>query len=391
VTPALPRVALVGGSDVDSRLDLMRCLRDEFDLVALGASPTLAERFSAEGFGYGTYHLAEQGRVSPVADVRTVAGLVREFRRWRPQIVHAFDTKPGVWGCLAARMAGVPVAIGTITGFSFLYGSPHLKTRLAWFAYQRLQALACRFSDATVFQNHEDARHFIADGIVKTEKTKIILGSGVSTDVFSPECVSAEERHRIREELGLSAGETVVTMISRVIRSKGVLEFAAAARSIRADRPGVRFLLIGPLPRDSMDRLSDAEVRQLREAVTWPGARRDVLAVLAVSDIVTLPTAYREGLPRVLLEAGSMGLPIVTTDSPGCNEVVEDGFNGFLTPASDSAALARAILRLIDDPELRFQFGKRSRERVVERFDLSVIAGQTREMYHQLLERKVRR
>lgn len=372
------------------RLELMGRLRDEFELSALGSEPTLAERFSAEGFEYGTYRLGE-GRVSPVADLRTVADLIRRFRGRRPQIVHAFDTKPGVWGCLAARLAGVPASVGTVTGLSFLYGSDRVQTRLVWLVYQRLQALACRVSAVTVFQNHEDARQFVADGIVPGEKVRVILGSGVVTDAFAPERVSAEERRRVREELGIQASETVVTMISRVIRSKGVLDFAAAARSIRTERQGVRFLLVGPPEPKSMDRLSEAEIRDVQGAVTWPGARSDVPAVLAMSDVVAFPTAYREGLPRVLLEAGSMGLPIVTADSPGCNEVVEEGVNGFLTPVGDRAALARAILRLIDDRELRCRFGRASRERVVERFDLSVIAAATSEMYHRLLERKGRR
>jgi glycosyltransferase involved in cell wall biosynthesis len=380
-------VLLVGGSDVDKRLDLMSRLKDEFDLAALGASPALAERFSAQGFDYGTYHLGER-QVSPLGDLRTIGDLVRIFRRRRPQIVHAFDTRPGVWGCLAAHLAGVPVAIGTMTGLSFLYGSQRLRTRLVWFVYRRLQALACRYSDATVFQNREDARYFIADGIVLSHKARIILGSGVPAEALSPERISPQDRQKVRDELGIREGETVVTMISRVIRSKGVMEFAAAARSIRAERDDVRFLLIGPLETDSMDRLTEAEVRELKQAVTWPGARQDVPAILAVSDVATLPTAYREGLPRVLLEAGSMGLPMVATDSPGCNEVVEDGVNGFLTQVGDGAELTRALRRLIDDPELRSGFGRNSRERVAERFDLSVIAAQTRQLYHQLLQDK---
>jgi glycosyltransferase involved in cell wall biosynthesis len=384
-----PRVALVGSNDVDGRLELMRRLRDDFEMEAVGSAPELTERFHAEGFAYHCYPLG-QARVSPLDDLRAVAALVEIFRRRRPDVVHAFDTKAAVWGCLAARLAGVPVGVGTVNGLGFLYGSRRTSVRLAWWVYQVLQALACRASAATIFQNGEDARLFAARRIVPSDRARIILGSGVDTERFHPERIAESERRRVREELGLRAGEIVVTMVSRVIRTKGVLELAAAARAIRAERPDVRFVLIGPLETDSMDRLDAAEIGELRASLTWPGARRDVPAVLAVSDVVALPTAYREGLPRVLLEAGAMGLPLVATDSPGCNEVVQDGENGFLTPVGDAAALTRALRLLIGDAELRQRFGAEARRRVVKEFDLALISAAHRDLYHELLRRRRR-
>lgn len=385
MTARQPRVLLVGGNDVDARLALMGQLREEFDLGAVGSEPALAGRFAAADFPYACYRLG-QGRVSPLDDVRAVTKLWRIFREHRPDLVHAFDTKPGVWGCLAAHLAGVPVALATVTGLSFLYGSERLTTQLVWATYKRLQTLSCRLSHATVFQNREDARLFVEERMVSREKARIILGSGVATDVFDPARIPAAARARVRAELGIDPGELVVTMISRVIRTKGVLELAAAARAIGAERGDVRFLLIGPRETESMDRLSEAEVAELRRVLTWPGPRSDVPAVLAISDVVTLPTAYREGLPRVLLEAGAMGLPMVTTDTAGCNEVVEDGVNGFLVPPGDAPALTRALRRLIESPGLRRRFGERSRERILKHFDLTAIAAATRELYRGLLE-----
>lgn len=381
-----PKVLLVGGPDVDARLELMHCLKDTFNMSALGSQPTLHARFLAEGFDYTAYHLSRQ--INPLADLLTIGQLVLIFWRLKPQIVHAFDTKPGVWGCLAARWAGVPIVIGTLTGLGSLYVNDGLAIRSARMVYQTLQKLACRISDLSIFQNHDDAHQFTAIGVVSAPKAMVIPGSGVATDLFSPARVSEAERVQLRHELGIQPGEIVVTMISRVIRSKGVFEFLAAARHVRLGHPRVRFLLIGPEDGDSIDRLRAAELAQLKQVVTWPGPRRDIPTVLATSDIFVLPSAYREGIPRVLLEAASMGLPIVTTDSPGCNEVVEDDVNGFLVPARDAPALNQAILRLIEQPELRQRFGRVSRQRAVERFDLSVIAEQTRSVYRQLLARK---
>jgi glycosyltransferase involved in cell wall biosynthesis len=387
-TAARPRVVIVGGPDVDARIELMHRLDDAFDLNALGSLPALEAKFSAEGFKYGSYRLSRH--VDPVGDLATLSQLVLAFRRLKPQIVHAFDTKPGVWACLAARLAGVPAVVGTVTGLGSLYGSADLPTRLARRAYEMLQALACRASDLTVFQNREDPRHFVAAGITAPGKALVIAGSGVRTDVFAPDLIPEQERARLRDELGILPGQAVVTMISRVMRSKGVPEFMAAARDVGTTHPQTRFLLVGPADEESMDRLSAAELAELRETVTWPGPRTDIPLVLAVSDVFVLPSAYREGIPRVLLEAASMGLPIVTTDTPGCNEAVEDGVNGLLVPVQDPAALARAVVRLIERPDLRHRLGQASRQRAVERFDLSVIAAQTRAMYRQLLARPAR-
>jgi glycosyltransferase involved in cell wall biosynthesis len=174
-------------------------------------------------------------------------------------------------------------------------------------------------------------------------------------------------------------------MISRLIRSKGILEFAAAAKNIKCQYPHVQFLLVGPEDNDSMDRLIPAEIEQIKQSVTWTGSRRDIPEILAISNIFVLPSAYREGIPRVLLEAASMGLPIVTTNSPGCNEVVEYGVNGYLIPVRDPDALSQAIERLVKQPELRTIFGHFSRQLALERFDLTVIAEQIREAYQQKL------
>jgi N,N'-diacetylbacillosaminyl-diphospho-undecaprenol alpha-1,3-N-acetylgalactosaminyltransferase len=137
-----------------------------------------------------------------------------------------------------------------------------------------------------------------------------------------------------------------------------------------------------------MHRLTPDELERLKHKVTWTGPRQDVPVVLSISDIFVFPSAFPEGIPRVLLEAASMGLPIVTTKSAGCEDVVEDNLNGFLIPVRDAMALSCAILTLVDQPELRKRFGRISRQRAMEQFDLTLIAEQTRRMYNQLLQRR---
>lgn len=379
---SLARVVLVGGPDIDARLELMHCLRDSFNISALGSSPELRTKFSTEGFDYSAYRLGR--KANPLSDLITVGQLLFILRRLEPDIVHTFDTKPGVWVRLAARLAGVPVIIGTLPGLGSLYASNGLKTRVIRFVYERLQTFACHVSDLTIFQNQDDAHQFVASGVVSEEKTAVILGSGVATGVYAPAEVSKSERDQLRRELGIQPNAIVVAMVGRVIRSKGVLEYMAAAHEVRARHPNVRFLLVGADDHESLDRLSSEELAQLRQALTWPGPRRDIPVLLASSDIFVFPSAYREGVPRVLLEAASMGLPIVTTDSPGCREVVENGLNGFLVPVRDPSALREAIFRLVEQPELRQRFGRLSRQRAIAQFDISIVAEQTRSLYREL-------
>lgn len=380
-----PTVLIVGGPDVDARIELMSRLRPEFNCIAAGSAPDLAQRFETAGFAYHVYPL-NRG-VAPAADLRSVYRLWQLCRTVRPQIVHTFDPKPSVWGRLAARAAGVPIIIGTLPGLGSLYARDSAVTRLVRTIYQPLQTWACRSSQLTIFQNSADERQFIDAGVVAERASMVMPGSGVAINIFDRAAISDEALAGARASLGIRPGELVVTMISRVIRSKGVPEFVGAARLLRARYPHLRFVLIGATDEESLDRLGPAELAELRQILTWPGPRRDIAALLAITDLFALPSAYREGIPRVLMEAAAMALPIVTTNSPGCNEVVEDETNGLLVPARDTAALVRAIARLVEQPELRQRFGRASRARAVERFDLALIAQQTRSIYRELLAR----
>ena len=381
--PILPRVLIVGGPDVDARLELMHSLSDRFEISALGSLSSLRDKFSAEGFSYYSYTM-DRG-VNPLGDLKALFQLIAMFRKLKPHIVHTFDNKVGVWGRLAARLAGIPVIIGTLPGLGSLYVNESLNRKVLRSIYQELQRLACRVSDLTIFQNEDDTRQFIKAGIVSAQKARVILGSGINTKLFSPVNVSETAKSQLKTEFKIQPDEIVVTMISRLVRSKGILEFMQSACEIQKTNPKVHFLLIGDEDHECLDPLTQKEMLQLEQAVDWRGRRSDIPAILAISDIFVLPSIHREGIPRVLLEAAAMKLPIVTTNSPGCKEVVEDGINGFLIPAHDAEALSGAILRLVNAPELCHRFGQASRQRAEERFDTTLISGQTRNVYDQFI------
>jgi glycosyltransferase involved in cell wall biosynthesis len=257
---------------------------------------------------------------------------------------------------------------------------------LARLAYQPLQTLACRMADLTVFQNADDAHEFERRHVVTQDHSIVIPGSGVRTDLFAPGHSDAEPLQRA--ELELPDQGLVVVMISRILRSKGVLDFAAAARATRLADPTVNFLLVGPADPDSVDALTVRELEELRGSITWVGRRSDVRNVLALADIFVFPSYYREGIPRVLLEAASMGLPLIAADVPGSREVVEDGVNGFLVPPREPQAISEAVLRLADAHELRQRFGDNSRSRAVSLFDSSLVAERIESLYRTLLAAK---
>jgi glycosyltransferase involved in cell wall biosynthesis len=376
-----PKLIFVGTIDVDSRIELMKRLSARFTPSALGSNVELNAAFARAGFEYHTYSLTR--RVSPLADLRSYFQLLAMFRRLRPDIVHTFDPKPSVWARLAARRAGVPVVLGTLTGLGTLYVNDDLTTVAIRRFYERLQRVASRASDATVFQNTDDAVMYQRAGIVRRGDVMVIPGSGVDTDRFSQAHMPIDIRSTTRSSLSIDRGAKVVTMVTRVCRSKGVLEFADAARSARERLRDLHFLLVGPEDRDARDRLSHAEVRELRKSVNWVGQRPDVPELYAASDIFAF-SSRREGMPRAMLEASSMSLPIVTTDTPGCREVVQPGVNGLLVPLGDARAMADAVVTLAADESMRQSFGTRARQRAVNEFDISVVAKKTEALYTKL-------
>ncbi|MEA3351182.1 MAG: glycosyltransferase family 4 protein [Chloroflexota bacterium] len=375
-----PILLIVSGPDVNTRIPLMNYLGG-FQIAAAGSERGLEKQFAREGYPFYYYPLNRTA--NPIADLISLVNLTLLFQRLRPDIVHTFSTKPGVWGRIAAKLAGVPVIIGTLPGLGTLYADESFISRFIRTIYQPLQKLACTHSNLTIFQNPEDAGHFISSGIVAENKARVILSSGVETDIYDPEKISLSQKERVRTELGISSDILVVTMISRLLRSKGVIELAEAAYSVKQKYSDVEFLLIGSEDPDSIERLTSDELLNLGNNIIYSDARSDISAVLAATDIFVFPSYYREGVPRVLLEAASMGLPLITTDNPGCKEVL-DG-NGLLIPARDSAALVEAVLKLLADPVLRDQFGRKSRELAISKFDLLLIAEQTQSVYLDLL------
>jgi len=376
-----PRVWHVGGDDVHLRIPLLLRLRAAgFDVAAAGAG--CARLFEAAGIPYFEYGLAPG--LSPLADLRARGRLARLLREQRPDIVHAFDTKPGLLVPHAARAAGGVVCTRTIVGLGRLFARDDLAARVGRAVYRGAQKHVAPGCALTVFQNEDDRREFVKHGLLKGRPHALVRGSGVDADALRAAAPGAERVAALRRELGAGVGEgALVLMVARVVASKGVREFMAAAAELRAER-AARFVLVGPA---DGERAASALRRELEASpdVSWLGRRDDVPALLAAADVFALPTYYREGLPRVLLEAAAMRVPIVTTPVPGCREVVQDGVTGLVVPPRDARALAAALRRLLDDAALRNRLTAAADERVRSQFSLERVAAEYAALYRQLL------
>jgi glycosyltransferase involved in cell wall biosynthesis len=304
--------------------------------------------------GAVVHHIA-LGRtgINPLADIGYGIDLYRIMRRIRPDRVIGYTIKPNIWGSIAAYFAGGRSAsMVTGLGLSFIPGGG-LGRRLLQSLMQSLYAIATRANDRIVFQNPDDRHDFIAAGCLKDEgKAVLVNGSGVDTAYYA---------QRPLPEV------PVFLMIGRLLISKGVREYAEAALSILRERSDCRFLLAGFID-EGPDAISRAELdRWIEGGLHFLGALDDVRPALADASIYVLPS-YREGTPRSVLEAMSMGRPIITTDVPGCRETVADGVNGLLVPERNAGALAGAMRKLADNAGLRERMGALSRQIAVEKY-----------------------
>ncbi|HYM57161.1 MAG TPA: glycosyltransferase family 4 protein [Solirubrobacteraceae bacterium] len=379
-------VWLVGSEDIRLRTPyLLELRRRGLDVTMVGSEPP--EPFIEHEIPYHRYSLSRAW--APLADWRTFRELLALFREHRPSVVHAFDTKPAIIASFAARMAGVPVRVRTLTGMGYVFSSRSPRALLLRPVDHLMQAAAARAASITVFQNRDDQAYFLRHRLARADASVLVPGSGIDVGLLRSQRPSADALAALRGELGIESGG-VVTMVSRLVRTKGVPEFCAAARAVRRERPDCTFLLVGPLGSEGWQAVSRSEVEGNPD-VRWLGPRPDVPALLAISDVFALPTFYREGIPRALLEAAALGLPLIATDMPGCRDVVQDGWNGILVPPRNVQELTRALLSLLEaEPEALRQMGANSRAHVDQHFTLELVTDAYAAIYRRLLEQASR-
>lgn len=327
----------------------------------------------AEGFGWEPVRIV-RGLGGPWRELVALWDLWRLYRRLRPDLAHHITAKPILYGGLVARLLRVPATVSTVAGLGLLFSRRDLKARLLRRAVAAGYGLVFRHRHARViFQNPEDRDALLRRGVARSEQTVLILGSGVDPERFRP----APE----------PSGTPLVVLASRLLWHKGVGEFVLAAQRLRAEGVQARFALVGEPDLGNPGAVPLTQLQQwaAEGAVEWWGRRDDMPTVLAACHVFCLPTYYGEGLPKVLLEAGACSRPSVTTDWPGCHEIVRDGETGLLVPPRDVPALVEALRRLIADPALRARLGEAARERVLAGFSDAQVIAATLEVYREVL------
>ncbi len=314
-----------------------------------------------------------RGGIHPLRELALLLRVVLAYRQIRPDIVHHVAMKPVIYGSIVARVIRGARVVNALGGMGYMFTSRDLTARLLRPIAEFWLGLALRRKGSvTLLQNPDDLTLLCGLGIVKRDSVSLIPGSGVDTRRFHP--------------VPPPAGAITVVLAARMLRDKGVLEFVEAARQLGGLSPTLRFVLAGDNDPSNPASISSQQLRAwvAEGVVEWWGWRDDMAAVYQSAHIACLPS-YREGLPKSLQEAASCGLPIVTTDVPGCREVVRAEQNGILIPHRDATALAKALARLIADAPLRAKMGEKSREIAEREFSIQNVVAHTLETYRSLL------
>lgn len=358
---------------VTHRLPLALAARDHgYDVHVATPRGRLLERIQAAGLPWHEVLLRRRTRVP--GEILSVPDLVRVYWRVRPHVVHHVALKAVLYGTLAARIASVPAVVNAITGLGYGFDERRSGSLLGRILRVAFAVVLRHPRMRVIFQNVEDRDLFLHERWIVREQAVLIRGSGVATDDFTPATSAPTDPPQ-------------VVFASRLLASKGVGEFVDAARIVRGRGFSARFVIVGSPDPDNPETITaEALEGWRREGVVeiW-GQRSDMRRVLRDASVFVLPTYYREGVPKVLVEAAASGVPAVTTNTPGCRDIVQHGLTGLLVPPCDSGAVAAAIMELLMDPVRRTRMGVEARRRAVAEFSLERVVHQTLDVYRSLI------
>ena len=361
------------------RLPVMQALvKRGHEVIALCPRGEVFDHFADHGIT-AIHYAINRASLNPLRDALVIVQLARLLQRLKPDYVHTFTAKPNIYGTLAGRLAGVPTIYNLVEGLGSFYVDDSMRSRIIRTCMELLYGITSRLSQCTVFVNQDDPRYFWSRGLIAANKIHIIRSVGVDTEIFHPQAVDTQAVAVLRHSLGIGENQPVVLMVARAIWHKGLAEYIAAARIVRQEYPQAIFMLVGAVDAGNPSSAT-SEYLQAQKDILWLGPRQDISTLTALCTVYVLPS-YREGVPRTLLEAAAMAKPIVTTDTVGCREVVENNINGFLVPVKNVPALAQGIATLLADPDLCLRMGQAGRDKAVREFDVHHVVRQYLSLY----------
>lgn len=297
--------------------------------------------------------------LNPFKELKTIKNIYKLIKPLKLDILQNFTAKPNIYGSIAGHLAKVPLVVNAVTGLGSFYISKSKKAKAVKAVMEKLYKESNKKASYVIFQNSDDMQYFIDKKLVQKQKAVLIKSSGINTSKFKP---------TTNTPITNKQSPITVLMVARAIWHKGIKEYYDAANLLKDEN--IEFILIGDTDSDN---ISCANEEYLNNGnVKWLGHRDDIKEQIENCDIFVLPS-YREGIPRTLLEASSMAKPIVTTDTVGCKEVVDDGYNGFLVPIKNHKKLAKKILELANSAILRDTMGKNGRIKAINEFDVDII------------------
>ena len=336
---------------------IKRIISCGYEVIVTGPNRVGVEKIEALGARFVEIPMNKNG-VHPKEDLKYQKALYELFKKEKPDVVLGYTSKPVIYGSIAAKKAGVPHKVAMITGLGYAFTAQTKKAKAIRAVMSVLYKKALNCADTVIFQNPDDREQFVSSGLVKSEKCRVVNGSGVNTNRFSV----ADYPDKI-----------TFFMLSRVMYSKGIREYLRACELVKEKHPEVRFMLLGACE-NIQDSLSKEDLAPYVEKgiIEHFGETDRVEDYYKQCSVYVLPS-YREGTPRTVLEAMSMGRAIITTDAPGCRETVIDGKTGFLVPVKNAEAVAEKMTEFIENPELIKTLGAASAEYAREKFSVDKV------------------
>ncbi len=374
----MKNLIFLGGEDVSARIEISKKFIDlGYKINIIGTEKE--DKFIKNRIDYKKYNFSREFTIFD--DLRSIKRL-RDILKEQPpnSIVHAFDTKPTLFLPIASFGLKNNIKISrTITGMGRIFTEDSLKNRILKRVYNQLQKSIKSKVDFTIFQNCDDAKYFIKNSLTKKDRATIIRSSGINLEKFTSD-IDRDKIKKLKEELKIDNNKTFI-LVSRMVKQKGILTYLKSAKICYQEGYRYNFLLVGQLDTDNSITLE--EIEKYSKYVKYLGRRDDVKELLSLSDIFVLPTYYREGVPRVLLEASALGLALIATDMPGCRDVVIDDYNGKRIKIKDERDLASTMIFMAEDEDRLNRYKKNSMEKVKE-FDLNLVVKNYDKVYKRI-------
>lgn len=356
------------------RLPLAIAAREnDFEVHVATPESSASLKIKELGFIYHSIPLSRSGK-NLFQELKSIRALYSLMRDIKPDLVHLVTIKPILYGGVAARLVGVPAVIAAVSGLGYLFTSSAFSARLGRIGASYLYRFALKQERLKViFQNPDDRQFFLQNKACLPEQTVLIRGSGVDLQIYK---ATPEQNDKI-----------VVVMIARLLKDKGVFEYVAAAKKLKATGVHAQFLLVGDTDEGNPAFIDKTLLAQWQQEgdISLLGFRQDIAQLIEQANLVVLPS-YREGLPKILLEAAACARAVITTNVPGCRDAVEPNQTGLLVPVRDVDSLAEAMRLLIENHEYRHQLGQAGRILAEREFAIEHIVAAHLNVYHELKE-----